>query len=58
MVKRIKYGIESSRCKMYFDFCCNKIFIMIVICGFLWNVVYVIVSVNLSNYVYLLGMNK
>lgn len=58
MAKRTKHGIENSRCKMYSDLCRNKTFIMIVICGFLWNAAYAIVSVNLSNYVYSLGTNK
>lgn len=58
MAKRTKHEFESSRCKMYSDLCRNKTFIMIVICGFLWNAAYSIVSVNLSNYVYSLGTNK
>lgn len=49
---------EDSKCKTYSDLCHNKTYIMIVICGFLWNAAYTIISVNLSNYVYMLGTTK
>jgi predicted MFS family arabinose efflux permease len=49
---------QNGRCHVSCALFRNKTFVLIAVSGFLWNAAYSIISVNLSNYAYLLGTNK
>lgn len=53
-----KEGTQNGRCHINCELFRNKTFILIAISGFLWNAAYSIISVNLSNYAYLMGTRK
>jgi predicted MFS family arabinose efflux permease len=53
-----KDGTNNGRCRINCELFRNKAFVLIAISGFLWNAAFSIISVNLSNYAYLLGTKK